>query len=108
MSVTRFGGSANLVKRVSTSMTCAAVKPAGGGVPQRERRQAIGVDVLRGLLQLGEREQGVAGLGVERVVDFEQDGAVALHDRRIAGLYRHDGHTPMEVAVRSTSVRALS
>jgi len=31
------------------------------------------------------------------VGSFEQDGAVALHDRRIAGLYRHDSHTPMEV-----------
>jgi hypothetical protein len=38
---------------------------------------------------------------------FEQDGAVALHDRRIAGLYRHGGHTPMEVAVRVISTGAI-
>ena len=61
----------------------------GGGVPQRERRQAIGVNVLGALLQLGERRDRVAGLGVQRVVDLQQDRAVPLHDQRIGGIVLH-------------------
>ena len=61
----------------------------GGGVPERERRQAVGVNVLGALLQLGERRDRVAGLGVQRIVDLQQDRAVALHDQRIGGVVLH-------------------
>ena len=63
---------------------------AGGRrVPERERRQTIGVNVLRALLQLGERRDRVAGLGVQRVVNLQQDRAVSLHDQRIGGIVLH-------------------
>ena len=45
------------------------------------------MDVLGALLQLGEGGERVAGLGVQRVVDFQEDRAVALHDQRVGGLY---------------------
>ena len=47
------------------------------------------MDVLGTLLQLGERREGVAGLGVQRIIDFQQDRAVALHDQRIGGIVLH-------------------
>ena len=47
------------------------------------------MDVLGALFQLGERGQGVAGLGVPRVVHLDQDGAVALDDERIGGIVMH-------------------
>src|SRR5205807_539315 len=39
----------------------------GGGVPERERRNPIGVNVFRAFFQLGERGQRVTGGGVFRV-----------------------------------------
>ena len=54
---------------------------AGGArVPQPEPRDAVGVDVLGGALELGEDREVVAGVFGERVRDLEQHGAVALHD----------------------------
>ena len=47
------------------------------------------MDVLGALLQLGERRDRVAGLGVQRVVDFQEDRAVALHDQRVGGVVLH-------------------
>ena len=63
--------------------------PRGRGVPEREGREAIGVDMLRALLQLGEGCDRVAGLGVGRVVDFQEHRAVALHDQRVGGMVLH-------------------
>ena len=57
------------------------VEPGGPGVPQSQRRQPVAVDMLRRALQLGERRDGVAGLGGQLVVDFQQDGLVALDDQ---------------------------
>ena len=72
----------------------------GGGVPQRQRRQAIGVDVFGAFFQFGEGGQGVAGLGVTRVVHLDQDGAIALDDEGVGGVvlapnvFRHLGRHP--------------
>ena len=62
-----------------------AVEPHGGGVPQRQRREAIGVDVLGGLLELGETGQEVAPAFVRRPGHLEEDRAVALDDERTIG-----------------------
>ena len=43
----------------------------GGGVPERQRGQAVGVDVFGALLDLREWSDRVAGLRVQRVVDLE-------------------------------------
>ena len=61
------------------------VVPGGPGVPQAERGQAIGVDVLRGALELGERRDGAAALVGVLVVDLEQEGLVGLDDQRSVG-----------------------
>ena len=42
--------------------------------------------MLRAFFQLGEGSQSVAGLGVTRIIDLHQDGAVALDDERIGGV----------------------
>ena len=84
------GGKRELANRSpAPAIIASADMPGGRGVPERERRQAVGVDVLGALLQLGERRDRVAGLGVQRVVDFQQDRAVALHDQRIGGVVLH-------------------
>jgi hypothetical protein len=64
-------------------------QPRGGGIPQRKRRQPIGVDVLGALLQLGERRQGVACGGILRIIDFDQDRTIPLDDEGIAGVVGH-------------------
>ena len=57
------------------------VVAGGAGVPQAERGEPVGVDVLGGALELGERRDGPAGgLGVG-VVDLEQERLVALDDQ---------------------------
>src|SRR5262249_54587102 len=68
--------------------------PRGGGVPQRQRRQPVGVDVLGALLQLGERGEGVAGLGVPRVVHLHQNGAIPLNNQRVGGVVIHSQQCP--------------
>ena len=56
------------------------IVPRGTCVPQRQRSDAVGVDVLRRPLQLGKRCQRVAGLGGLLMVDFQQHRFVRLHD----------------------------
>ena len=57
----------------------------GAGVPQRQRRDAVGVDVLRGPLQFGERGQGRAGLIGTRVIHLQEHRFVGLDDERACG-----------------------
>src|SRR5207253_4483843 len=65
------------------------IEPGGGGVPQRQRSDAVGVDVLGAFLQLGEARQGIARLLVQRVVHRQQDGFVALRNQRIRRVVAH-------------------
>jgi hypothetical protein len=58
------------------------VVAGGPGVPESQRGQPVGVDVLRRPLELGERGDGdPAGRGVG-MVHLEQQGAVRLDDER--------------------------
>src|SRR5262249_38097289 len=65
------------------------VQSASRGVPERERSQAVGVDVLGGLLKFSELRQSVAGVGVEGVIHLQQQGAIALDNKRVGCVYRH-------------------
>ena len=54
-------------------------------VPQRERSDAVRVDVFRCLLQLGERRNGLAARRRVFMADLEQQRPVALDDQRATG-----------------------
>ena len=55
------------------------------GVPDAQRGNAVGMDVLRTLDQFGKGRDGVASrLGAGRM-HFQQHGLIALHDQRIFG-----------------------
>ena len=56
------------------------------GVPDRQRRDAIRVDVFGRLDQFGEPGQMVACLDIARTVHLDQHGMVALHDQRVVRL----------------------
>jgi hypothetical protein len=58
------------------------VVAGGAGVPQAERREAVGVHVLGGALELGERRDRSAAVGRRRVVHLEQERLVGLDDER--------------------------
>ena len=68
----------------------AGVHAGDGGVPQRQRRDAVGVDVLGRLLELAEALQGGAGVGGARAGELEHHREIALHDERVGGV----GHQP--------------
>ena len=55
----------------------------GAGVPNRQRRNAAGVNVLGRFHQFGETRQAVANLPVARAGGFHQHGVVALNDERV-------------------------
>ena len=77
------------------------VVPGGAGVPQRERRHPVGVHVLGGALQLGERGDRRAAVLRQRVVDLEQQGLVRLDDQ---GAVTHEALVPLPGSgVRSTA-----
>ena len=80
------------------------VVAGGARVPQAQRGQAVGVHVLRGALELGERgDRAAAGLGLV-VVDLEQERLVALHDQGTVG--HVDSSSGSWWAVRSPSWRS--
>ena len=58
------------------------VMSGGAGVPQRQRRDPVGVHMLGGALEFGERRDGGPGFPGPLVIHFEQDRLVALHDQR--------------------------
>ena len=58
------------------------VVTCGAGIPERQRGDAVGVDVLRRTLQLGEGRDRRAGLAGQLMVDLEQHRFVGLHDQR--------------------------
>ena len=59
------------------------------GVPDRKRRDPVGVDVFRALHQFRKHRQTVAGLFESGVVDFEEDGSVALGNERFMRVENH-------------------
>src|SRR5262249_1073663 len=69
----------------------------GGGVPQRQGGEAVGVDGFGAFLQFRERRKRVAGLGVLWIVDLGQDGAVALDDERVGGIVLHSFSRPIRL-----------
>ena len=54
--------------------------PSRSRIPQRERGNAIGVDVFRAFFKLGEAREVVSSILVVRVVDLEEYGSIALND----------------------------
>ena len=73
----------------------------GPCVPQAQRRDAVGVDVLGGALQLSERRDGVAALLTLCVVDLQEERLVTLHDQRPVG---HDAVPSCRTAAYSAPV----
>ena len=67
------------------------VQARGARVPQGQRRDPVGVDVLGGSLQLGEGGDGAAGLPGPGVGDLQEDGLVGLDDERAVGGRRRRG-----------------
>ena len=61
------------------------VVPGGPRVPQRQRGDPVGVDVLGGAFELREGSDRRAGLRSGRMVDLEQQGLVGLDDQRPVG-----------------------
>ena len=61
------------------------VMPGGPCVPQPERREPVGVDVLRAPLQFGERRDRPPALGRLLVIHLEQQRLVRLHDEGAVG-----------------------
>ena len=92
-----------LRERVEGHRHLARAQPRGRGVPQRQRRHAVGVDVLRCLLQLGEAGEHGAGFLRPRTGHFEQYGEIALDDERV----RRVSHRTARPSLRASSpVRA--
>jgi len=67
------------------------VVAGSAGVPEAERCEPVGMDVLGGPLELGERGDGKSALVGLRMLDLEQQGLVALDDQRSAD---GRGHPP--------------
>ncbi len=83
------------------------VVAGGAGVPEAQRAQPVGVDVLGGALQLGERgDVGPARLGVG-MVDLEQQRAVRLDNQRALGI-RHNNSSSASVRTRTHSIRSTT
>ena len=81
MSIATVCGTGNFAYRSRVVEHLLGGVAGGARVPQAEARDAVGVHVLGGPLQLGEDGElvpRVVGVGVR---DFEQHGAVALHDQ---------------------------
>ncbi len=69
------------------------------GIPERQRRDPVGVDVLGGAFQLRERGDRGPRLASQRMVDFQQQGLVRLDDQRSIGHFSpssHDSSRPLD------------
>ena len=60
-----------------------------GGIPERERGDPVGVDMLRTLLEFGKPRQRIPCFFIARVIDFEKDRLVTLCDHRVFGVVAH-------------------
>jgi hypothetical protein len=94
------------------------VVTSGARVPQAQRGQPVGVDVLGGALELGERRDRHAAGGRLGMVDLEQERLVGLDDQRAIGHAVQCGTRPrqsqdagkgttesVELAVRDRKIR---
>ena len=79
------GGEGIFAEFVQCAKDVPGVQAGGGRVPQRERGDAVSVDVFGGFFKFGKAREGVAGGHVLVVVDFEEDGFVALDDEGVGG-----------------------
>ena len=68
------------------------VQARGARVPQGQRSDPVGVDVLGGAFQFGEGGDGAAGLAGPGVGDLQEDGLVGLDDERAVGCRRCRRH----------------
>ena len=91
----RHGVAAVLQQRVDDLL---GVVAGGPGVPQPERGQPVGVDVLGRPLELGERRDRLAAVGGALVVDLEQQRLVGLDDEGSVVIH---GHRSAVIAVGS-------
>ena len=75
------------------------------GVPEPERGDPVGVDVLRGALELGEgRDRRARRAGV-LVVDLEEQGLVGLDDQRSGPGGAHASGPPLDGAGDAAAIR---
>ena len=58
------------------------LRAGGAGIPQPQRRQAVGVHVLGGSLEFGEHGDLTPALLRLRVIDLQEQRVIALHDQR--------------------------
>ena len=65
--------------------------PSRGRIPERQVRDAIGVDMLGALLQFRERGNLVAGLGIFRVKCFKENRPIGLYKQRVGRIVRRGG-----------------
>ena len=95
MSRFTLAGSGKRLNRSRASTIASARQSRRRRVPDRERRDPVGVDVLGRLEQLAERADGVPGRGVGRTADLQQDGAIALDDQGEVGSVGHSLQSPI-------------
>ena len=88
------------------------VVPGGARVPEPERGEPVGVDVLGRPLELRERRDRLAAVSGVGVVDLEQQGLVGLDDERSVGSRLASGLSPGavggDVGPRRASVGAVA
>ncbi len=58
------------------------VVPGGPRVPETQRREAVGMHVLRRSLEFGEGRDSPTAFPGQFVVDLKEQGLVGLHDQR--------------------------
>src|SRR5216683_2186448 len=68
---------------------CRGGHAGGGRIPQRQVGEAIRVNMLGAFFQFRERGQGVASGGIARIVNFDENRAVALNDEWIGYVVIH-------------------
>jgi hypothetical protein len=73
---------------------------SGGGIPERQRCDSVGVNILWALLELGERRNRLARLGEARALDLQQQCAVALDDQWVSRVVGWGmGHETVSIAL---------
>ena len=86
-------GAGTCCTAAAPSTIASAVMPGGGGVPERQGRSGR-CGCARGSSPARRTGRGRRGLGVQGIIDLDQDGAVALDDEGI-GRVEHGGNRTM-------------